>query len=41
MKRRDMNIANSIHGTGMNLRTRKHNEQKKFSRKMKHKNKEW
>jgi len=41
MKKRDMNIANSIHGTGMNLRTRGHNAQSKYTRKVKHKSKEW
>lgn len=39
--KRDMNIANSIHGTGLNMRTRRHNPQTKYSRKQKHKNKEW
>lgn len=38
-KKRDMNIANSIHGTGPNLRTQGHNVQSKYSRKVKHKHK--
>ena len=40
MKKRDMNIANSIHRTGLNMRTRGHNTQSKYTRKVKHKNKD-